>query len=44
MIEQPSQSPTLLSPSGLCQIPIVPRAVQRLKAGLPLVLRSDVTS
>lgn len=44
MIEQPSPSPTLLSPSGLCQIPIVPRAVQRLKAGLPLVLRSDVTS
>ncbi len=44
MIEQPSQSPTLLSPSGLVQIPIVPRAVQRLKAGLPLVLRSDVTS
>ena len=44
MNQQPSESPTLLSPRGLPQVPIVPRAVQRLKAGLPLILRADVTA
>ena len=29
---------------GLAQVPIVPRAVQRLRAGIPLVLRSDVAA
>ncbi len=29
---------------GLAQVPIVPRAVQRLRAGIPLVLRQDVAS
>ena len=42
--EPSSSSPALLSQSGLVQVPIVPRAVQRLRAGLPMVLRSDVTS
>lgn len=41
--ELSSSSPALLSQSGLVQVPIVPRAVQRLRAGLPMVLRSDVT-
>jgi len=40
----PALSPTLLSPRGLPQVPIVPRAVQRIKAGLPLILRADVTA
>ena len=42
--EPSSSSPALLSQTGLVQVPIVPRAVQRLRAGLPMVLRSDVTS
>ncbi len=29
---------------GLAQVPIVPRAVQRLRAGIPLVLRTDVAT
>lgn len=29
---------------GLAHVPIVPRAVQRLRAGIPLVLRSDVAA
>lgn len=43
MIQSDSQLLPSRSP-GLPQVPIVPRAVQRLRAGIPLVLRTDVAT